>query len=354
LTIAAMAVALAAPAARAQDVDGPIGRVVIADTGDRTLGSLGTRLLNSRYSATETRHTGVAALLRQGDNFRFCSGNLLTTGRHLLTAAHCVTDGAGNQTVFGLNLRFRDTGSPTTNVNDVVRAGTVTAIRNGWSGQVGTDGLDLAIITLAEEAPSFAARYSIFEGNPLDQQIEMVGWGLKGDGNTGECCDFGANVRLRGTNRFEGGFAVGENRVFNTNNFTRTGEIGVLVADFDNGSLNRDSFCSNVLARCDRGFGLEETALGGGDSGGAAFINGQISGIASWGTSGFCNRYGDIAPSRDVSCFGAFNGWANAGTVANRAWIAQNTTVIPEPSTYALIATGLAGLAFIRRRRSTR
>lgn len=32
---------------------------------------------------------------------------------------------------------------------------------------------------------------------------------------------------------------------------------------------------------------------------------------------------------------------------------ARPTTVVPEPSTYALIGTGLAGLAFVRRRRST-
>jgi len=53
-------------------------------------------------------YSGVARLILDTTQGAFlCSGALLTTGRHILTAAHCVTDASGHDRNFGNRARRR-------------------------------------------------------------------------------------------------------------------------------------------------------------------------------------------------------------------------------------------------------
>ncbi|MEM9245090.1 MAG: hypothetical protein AAGA67_05030, partial [Cyanobacteria bacterium P01_F01_bin.153] len=75
--------------------------------------------------------------------------------------------------------------------------------------------------------------------------------------------------------------------------------------DFDNGSPQNDAF-GRDFGTPDLGLGQAEIGAAGGDSGGPAFINGQIAGIASYGGSPE-SPGADLTPTNDTS-FGEFFG----------------------------------------------
>ncbi|MEJ7638595.1 MAG: trypsin-like serine protease, partial [Singulisphaera sp.] len=117
-------------------------------------------------------------------NARGCTGTLLNTGRHILTAAHCV-DGDGdnvpNQAQYF--VRFDLAGGP---VTLTVPSANV-AIHPDWDGEV-KDGNDVAILTLDELAPSGQdLRLCTYTTNDeAGKAYATAGYGATGTGTTGD------------------------------------------------------------------------------------------------------------------------------------------------------------------------
>ncbi len=250
-----------------------------------------------------------------------CSGSLLSTGMHFLTAAHCVLGATGNATVNFSN-----------GVSTFSYTSTAMTANPGFNASDFFGGSDLAIITLGQVVDASINRYSLYSNTgELTQTATIVGYGLQGTGTTGgDGGTFG--TRRQGQNVID--VILGGN---------------ILYYDFDNGLSAQNS--SGGL-----GLGLNEVSIYKGDSGGPSFIGSQIAGIHSFisCTSGpgstclsppdidtllngtFGERFGDTRVSSYVS-------WINS---------VVDPVTVPEPSTYA---TGLTALAFFAARaRKTR
>lgn len=173
-----------------------------------------------------------------------CTGTLLESGRHILTAAHCVDDG-----VPSYNVRFDMPGGP---ITQNVPSSSV-AIHPSYSGGVG-DQFDIAIMTLTSLAPSGelgetgAERYDIYRDfDTAGRAFTMVGYGRTGTGLNGD--NMSSSAKRAGGNRFY--------------NFSSD-----LIYDFDVPGL---------------GGGLaNESMIAPGDSGGPSFLDGKIAGVHSW------------------------------------------------------------------------
>ncbi|MBI3681027.1 MAG: hypothetical protein HY235_11595 [Acidobacteria bacterium] len=93
-------------------------------------------------------HSGVARLLLDFSGSLFgCSGSLLSTGMHILTAANCVTSFVGAPLPDSGTARFV-TASGTTDIAIVMYR-----VFPGWGGDL-FSGTDLAVVFLAAMAPA--------------------------------------------------------------------------------------------------------------------------------------------------------------------------------------------------------
>ena len=248
-----------------------------------------------------------------------CTGALLSTGRHVLTAAHCVADSSGSPDVFGLTALFE-----TPDIIDQIDYAGV-AVFPGYHGDP-FDGNDLAIVTLSRPAPAASDRYSIYRGSDETGQVgEIVGYGATGQGRQDD--GLPAGQRRAGFNRIEE----------DGSEFDFAGGDSLLVYDFDNGRPQNDGF-GLLFGRHDLGEGLAEALPAHGDSGGPTFLNGAIAGLHSFS---FRAGSSDIDGILNQS-FGEFTADVRVSRYA--AWI-DSAIAIPEPSALALSMVGLLILA---------
>ena len=306
----------------------------------------GTHTTNPGVSAFGLNHDGVGDFLidLQGGNpfDARCTASLLTgTGRTFaLTAAHCVTDGNGNINAIGGIVRFDTTGG--------AQVGTVSNIfvHDNWNGNV-ADGFDVALVEFQSAVDTSVPTYTLFNGDPIDRDIVLAGYGETGFGGTGTVSGSSGTKRV-GLNKIE------DEGVSELGGITN--ENTQLTYDFDSGLTANDAFDFFGFngGPSDLGFGDDEVGLGGGDSGGPSFIddNGvlRIAGVHSYGFRVTATPNSDVDGVLNGS-WGEFSVDADVTNSVMRSWIID-TAGIPEPSSaLILIVFGGSGLILARRRR---
>ncbi|HEY9649712.1 MAG TPA: trypsin-like serine protease [Coleofasciculaceae cyanobacterium] len=244
-----------------------------------------------------TSYQGVTSLLLNfgGGTGGLCTGTLLGTGTHILTAAHCLTDDWGKLNVLDGTANF---GLSTGNLRRPIAN---FFVNESWTGNV-YQGYDVAIVELRDFAPIEVERYDIYRGtNEVGRIGTKVGYGMSGNGNFGGTLS--AGTKRTGQNRYDASGSVFD-QLFGSGRVTDA----ILASDFDNGLAANDAFGywfgSNYA---DLGLGLNEVSAAPGDSGGPTFIDGTIAGITSFGLRlSWLNFTSDIDSRLDFS-FGEFS-----------------------------------------------
>lgn len=272
-------------------------------------------------------YDGVAGLILNTDLGSFlCTGALLADGISVLTAAHCVTDAAGNNIFNSATATFFTPAgtAETISVADLF-------IHPDWDGDF-ILGNDLAILRLGTAASTGIDRYDIYtDVHEIDATYDVVGFGARGSNGLG--VNQPAGSRRHGLNTFDAGLDNG------------TPTPSVLLSDFDSGLAANDAFGVIFGFPPHLGLGINEVSAAPGDSGGPAFINGTIAGITSFGLTFTGVGSPDAVPGLNAS-FGEFNGFTRVSVYAD--WIRSNQ--VPEPAAIALLATMLLMLAVATRR----
>ena len=274
---------------------------------------------------------GVAALiLNTSLGQRDCSGSLLSSGKYILTAAHCLTDGEGNlitsESVAIFNLPL----------GPEILYGSEFFIHPDWDGNL-IKGNDIALIKLNDVAPDNITRYQLYtDSDEVGQVGEKVGYGWTGTGNTGRE-EFGDWQRRKGQNRYD---ALGDLMLTDLGLTPRVDFVpgSMLVYDFDNGNAANDGF-GVLYGIHDLGVGDGEVNSAPGDSGSPTFIGGKIVGINSLGFG--LGRDG-ISPDIDGqsnSSFGEFSADTRVSLYAN--WVARTQSIQEPNQLVGLISCGL-------------
>ena len=237
-------------------------------------------LNDTKFIASPDQFTGVVQFknTNTGDT---CTGLLLAgDGLHILTAAHCFNDqndsanlnpNANHYVVF---FELADGTRQKINVEQIF-------VHPEWTSDEGSNN-DIAIIKLSNEAPDVES-YEIYRGSDeVNQTFTRVGYGIPGTGEDGEIDDpvEDPSVKRFGENIYD---ALGDIFRDSPEDRLRILEGTQLAFDFDDGSPERDAF--GVQYELEQlGVDLEVNSTAG-DSGGPAFIDGKIAGIASYGFS---------------------------------------------------------------------
>ena len=252
-----------------------------------TLNSSNTNIYSTE---NDKRYSGVVIISTGG---YYGTGALLYDGAAILTAAHLFSD---------VNSQARITfdspsGSITLQSSNITIIPTYDDINSNS---------DIAIVWLSEQAPKDALRYDIYrETNEINQIFSFAGYGVQGTGMNG-VDDINEALKLASLNRFEEQAselkdALGNIMAWNPNN-------NILIADFDDGTTPHDAL-GKLLNIHDLGTGSYEGIISHGDSGGPAFIDSKIAGVASYGATLQNSAVNPDVDDQNNSSFGELGFW---------------------------------------------
>lgn len=223
------------------------------------------------------------------------TGVLLYDGQAILTAAHLFGHGSTAATV-----KFETaTGTQTLSSSKV-------SVMNYDAANTNND---LAIVWLNGHAPLSANRYELYRSSDeIGKTFTFVGYGQPGTGASGESLTYAsAPIRQKASNQFDADPAALKAKLGSIMSWTPAAGTQ-LIADFDNGNTAQDAL-GRLLNVSGTGLGQNEGSISSGDSGGPAFINGKVAGIASYVTS---LSQGSTHPDIDNtlnSSFGEIGAW---------------------------------------------
>jgi len=255
------------------------------------------------------------------------SGALLWTGKHIITAAHFFDD---VDDLDNITIGFNSTLSLSE-----VQIANVT-IHPGWEADPNNFNHDIAIIELKEEVDTRISRYQIYRDfNEFDNIFTRVGYSNTINPLTGT--QIGVNkVFHSGSNQYD----VTTDKLDNVLNKSILSGMQ-LSYDFDDGSPEHDAY-GQVLNLHDTGTGSDEVFSRPGDSGGPAFIDDKIAGIASYIfryesatinpdiTSEVDSSYGELASDTRVA---KYADWIDK-TVLGNDYIQRVPTAIEQVDLY--------------------
>lgn len=237
------------------------------------------------------------------------TGVLLFDGRAVLTAAHLFTNGSYSATV-----HFE------TEAGDQSVSSSQVSLHSNYDPV--DQNHDLALVWLTSSAPTQAERHNLYrDSDEIGRVFSFAGYGVPGTGDGGTLDNFSsAPLRLKASNRFDVEAAVLKTH-FGSGLAWDPAEGSQLIADFDNGSANNDAL-GRLIDRYDLGLGLNEGLISPGDSGGPAFIDGLVAGVASYTAS---LSQGQVYPDIDGSInssFGEIAAWQRISHY--QQWIDQS------------------------------
>ncbi|MEK6686201.1 MAG: trypsin-like serine protease [Pseudomonadota bacterium] len=236
------------------------------------------------------------------------TGVLLYDGKAILTVAHLFS-----QSSLTASILFETTkGTQTLSSDKVTIHPNYDAIN---------ENNDLALVWLSAAAPVAAERYTLYRNSDeTGQTMTLVGYGTPGTGSSGTFANNGSILRLKANNQFDADIGTLKNSLGAAMGWIPLAGTQ-LVADFDDGTISHDAV-GNLINRSGLGLGNNEGLIAPGDSGGPAFINGQVTGVASYTASlGLGNINPDI-DSLSNSSYGEIAAWQRVSVF--QQWIDQN------------------------------
>lgn len=257
------------------------------------------------YADTRNRAlpgTGYDGVVRVSAGGFYGTGVLLFDGRAVLTAAHIFSGQLNSVTV-----HFE------TAAGKQEIASSRVLIHQAYDASNSNN--DLALVWLPSAAPVAAERFQPYrKSDEVGQTMTLVGYGKPATGDTGVFTDYGGSpIRQKASNVWDADMSALKRQFASGMGWTPLPN-SQLVADFDDGTRMHDAL-GQFLDLNSTGLGAAEGLISTGDSGGPAFIQGQVAGVASYSASlsqgetkpdpdGVTNStYGEIAAWQRVSYY---------------------------------------------------
>lgn len=238
----------------------------------------------------------------------FGTGELLYDGQAVLTAAHLFSNGVTSASI----VFDTSAGTQTLSSSKVTVQPAYDAVN---------DNNDLAIVWLNGHAPVSADRYNLYRSSDeLGQTFTMVGYGQVGTGSTGSTGQSDPTWRLKAQNTFDADAATLKSAVGQVMAWTPAPGTQ-LLADFDNGKSVNDAL-GQLASLSGLGLGSNEGLIAAGDSGGPAFINGQVAGVAGYVTSLSVGATHPDVDNTSNSSYGEMAAWQRVSEY--QQWIDQS------------------------------